>query len=191
MVDSVTSTTGFLSSIKSNQMTLVTGVFLMAVAHSFFNIALPVLLFPILKPFSERLTLGYLSAAIIATTVMAVGAMSLLLLVPLSNTAELADIATLFPQLNTISYHLGMALWSIGGLMFTTVLYHSRLIPRLMSVWGMIGYATLLLASVSELFVHNDTIEIISVIPGGLFEISLSLLLIIKGFNKTHGSQPV
>jgi hypothetical protein len=37
--------------------------------------------------------------------------------------------------------------------------------------------------SVSELFGHNDVIEIVSVIPGGLFEIALSIWLIIKGFD--------
>jgi hypothetical protein len=191
MVASVTESPNLLSNVQANKTTLVLGVFLMAIAHSFFNIALPVLLLPILKPFNERLAYGYLSAAIIATTVMAVGAMFLLLLVPLSASPNLNAIAVLIPETNTIAYHLGMALWSIGGLLFTTILYQSRLIPRPMSVWGMVGYGTLLLGSISELFAHNDTIEIISVTPGGLFEVSLSLLLIFKGFGKMHSSQPV
>jgi hypothetical protein len=41
----------------------------------------------------------------------------------------------------------------------------------------------LLLGSISEMFGHNDIIEIVSVIPGGLFEITLSVWLIVKGFN--------
>jgi hypothetical protein len=77
---------------------------------------------------------------------------------------------------------MGMALWSLGGLMFVLILYKSKLIPRLMSIWGLIGYIILLSGSISELFGHNEIIDIFSVIPGGIFEITLSLLLIIKGF---------
>ena len=80
---------------------------------------------------------------------------------------------------------MGMALWSIGGLMFVSVLYKSKLIPRLMSVWGIVGYIFLLSGSILELLEHNDIIEISSVIPGGLFEITLSIWLIIKGFNSS------
>lgn len=186
MVTSITDAPDFLNNIDANKTKLVLSVFLMAISHSFFNIALPVLLLPILKPLNERLAYGYLSAAIIATTVIAVGAMFFLLLIPMAATPELSPFANLITQINTIAYHLGMALWSIGGLMFVTILYRSHLIPRFMSIWGMVGYVTLLLGSISELFVHNDTIEIISVTPGGLFEIALSLLLIFKGFSKTH-----
>ncbi|MGR3662292.1 MAG: DUF4386 domain-containing protein [Paracoccaceae bacterium] len=184
MVTSVTDTPGFLNNIDANKTTLALGVFLMAVSHSFFNIALPVLLLPILKPLNERLAYGYLSAAIIATTIMAVGAMFFLLLIPMGATPELSPFASLIPKISTIAYHLGMALWSIGGLMFIAILYQSRLIPRFMSVWGIGGYVTLLVGSISELFAHNDTIEMISVAPGGLFEIALSLLLIFKGFRE-------
>jgi hypothetical protein len=55
-----------------------------------------------------------------------------------------------------------------------------------MPVWGIVGYAVLLAGSVLELLGHNVVIEIISVIPGGLFEITLSIWLIVKGFRKPH-----
>ena len=67
--------------------------------------------------------------------------------------------------------------------MFVSVLYTSKLIPRPMSVWGIIGYVFLLLGSIFEIFGHNDIVEIVSVIPGGLFEITLSIWLIVKGLN--------
>ena len=76
--------------------------------------------------------------------------------------------------------------------MFVSLLYTSKLVPRPMSVWGMIGYVVLLLGSISEMFGHNDIIEIVSVIPGGLFEITLSVWLIVKGFNiSAIGSEEV
>ncbi|MFT7452197.1 MAG: hypothetical protein ACI9VN_002928, partial [Patescibacteria group bacterium] len=79
--------------------------------------------------------------------------------------------------------HMGMALWSIGGLLFVSALYKSKLIPRGMSVWGIIGYIVLVSGSVLEIFEHRDIVEMVTVIPGGLFEITLSIWFIVKGFN--------
>jgi hypothetical protein len=77
---------------------------------------------------------------------------------------------------------MGMALWSIGGLLFVAALYQSKLIPRVMSAWGIIGYFFLVSGSMLEIYEHHDIIEIVSVIPGGLFEITLSVWFIVKSY---------
>jgi len=166
----------------------------MALIHSFVNIGLPVIVLPILKPYNWYLAYGYLSAAILATGILAVGTIFLLMLLPLSEEYAKASTA-LIPNIEVISillkkggyysYHMGMALWSVGGLMFVSLLYKSKLIPRLISVWGFIGYLFLLSGSVVLLLEHNSTVEVVSVIPGGLFEITLSIWLIVKGFNSS------
>lgn len=194
LIDSVTSGPDFLTHLQANTPTIVTGAMLMAVAHTFFNLMLPALMMPVLKPHSQSLAYGYLGTAIAATTILAIGALMLLLLVPLGHqyaiastelatTSHLETMGALLTVGGNFAYHMGMAVWAIGGLMFATVLYQSNLIPRLMSVWGLVGYLTLLIGSISEIFGHNDLIEIISVTPGGLFEICLALWLIFKGFN--------
>ena len=194
LIDTIINTPDYLSNVFANQIQIVIGVVLMALVHTFLNIGLPVIALPILKPHNKYLAYGYLSAAIAATVVLAVGTIFLLLLLPLSEkfvtlgTAANTHIETLGLLLKkggTLSYHMGMALWSIGGLMFVSVLYQSKLIPRLMSVWGIIGYIFLLSGSILELMEHNIIVEISSVIPGGLFEITLSIWLIIKGFNSS------
>ncbi|OQY43377.1 MAG: hypothetical protein B6242_14805 [Anaerolineaceae bacterium 4572_78] len=182
----------FLSNVHDNQSMIVFGVILMALVHTFLNIGMPVILLPILKRYNERLTYGYLSAAIASTVTLVVGALLLLLLIPLSDEFVKAGPAAapyfetmgiIFKKGSVFAYHLGMALWSIGGVMFVSVLYKSKLIPRPMSVWGIIGYIVLISGSVMELFAHNDIVEIASVVPGGLFEITLSIWLIAKGFS--------
>lgn len=194
IVDSIVAGPDFLTNVYDNQSLIVFGVSLMALVHSFVNIGLPVIMLPILKPFNGNLAYGFLSVAIAATTVLVGGTIFLLLLLPLSNeyvevgaTAApyLESIGALLIQGNYFSYHMGMALWAIGGLMFVAVLYQSKLIPRPMSVWGMIGYITLLLGSILLLSGPNDVVEIVSVAPGGLFEITLSIWLIVKGFNSS------
>ena len=192
LIDSIVSTQDFLSNVNVNQTQIVIGVVLMALVHTFLNIGMPVIMLPILKPYNKYLAYGYLSAAIVATLILAVGAIFLLLLIPLSDEYVKTDSVTipsieimgiLLKKASFFGYHMGMALWSLGGLMFVSVLYTSKLIPRPMSVWGIVGYVFLLLGSIFEIFGHNDIVEIVSVIPGGLFEVTLSIWLIVKGFN--------
>ncbi|MCB0070216.1 MAG: DUF4386 domain-containing protein [Caldilineaceae bacterium] len=194
IVDSIVTVPDFLTNVSNSRMLIVVGVSLMALVHSFVNIGLPVIMLPILKPFNDRLAYGLLSLAIAATTVLIVGTIFVLLLLPLSDAyinagsaavSSFETMGTLLVNGNSLSYHMGMALWAIGGLMFVSVLYISKLIPRPMSVWGMIGYATLLVGSILLLSGPNGAIEVASVAPGGLFEITLSIWLIVKGFNSS------
>lgn len=195
LIQSIVGEPDFLSAVYSNKSTIVTGAILMAVVHTFVNIGLPVIMMPILIPFNKRLAFGYLGSAIAATVVLVTGAIFLLLLIPLSDSFVAAanepapyfeTAGNLLKSGGTNSYHIGMTLWSLGGMMFCIVLFQSKLIPRVMSVWGMIGYVVLIAGSTSELYEHNNMVESLSIIPGGLFEITLSTWLIIRGFSHTH-----
>jgi hypothetical protein len=194
LIASVINAPDFLSNIYTNQDQIIIGVMLMALVHTCTNISLPLLMFPILKPHSQYLAYGYLSFAIAATVILVVGALFLLLLLPLSEayaksgfimTSNFEIMGALFKKAEFYSYHMEMALWSIGGLMFVSALYKSKLIPRAMSVWGIVGYITLISGSVMEICKHHDMVEIISIIPGGLFEITLSIWFIFKDINST------
>lgn len=194
LIQSIVTVPDFLSNVYSNQAQIIVGIILMALVHTFANIALPVLMLPVLKPNHKYLAYGYLSSAIAATLILVVGTLFLLLLLPLSEqyvkagstmTSNFETMGILLKKAGFFAYHMGMALWSIGGLMFVSALYKSKLIPRGMSVWGIIGYIVLLTGSVLEIYEHRDVVDIVSVIPGGLFEITLSIWLIVKGFNKS------
>ena len=195
IIESVISVPDFLANVYAHQMQIVIGVILIALVHTFTNIGLPVLMLPLLKHKYPYLAYGYLCFAIAATIILVVGTLFLLMLLPLSEAYAKAGFTmdsnfettgALLKKAGFYSYHMGMALWSVGGLMFVSALYKSKLIPQIMSIWGIVGYVTLLLGSVLEIYEHSDVIEIISVIPGGLFEITLSLWFIIKGFDSTN-----
>jgi len=192
LIESIITAPDFLSNIYANQTKIAFGVILMAIVHTFLNIGMPIIMLPILEPHNKRLAYGYLSAAIAATTILAVGTLFLLLLIPLSdeymNAGSTAapyfeTMGILFKQGSFYAYHMGMALWAIGGLLFVSVLYKSRLIPRPLSLLGIVGYIVLATGSILEIFGHNSVVEIASVIPGAIFEIGLSIWLIAKGFN--------
>jgi hypothetical protein len=69
----------------------------------------------------------------------------------------------------------------VAGLILCYAFYRSQLIPRLLAVWGLIGYAVLLSGSVLQILgFHLNSIQ---AIPGGLWEVFIGVWLIAKGFN--------
>ena len=190
VIQSIVSAPDILSNVYASQTLIVVSALLMGVVHTVTNIGLPVVLRPVLKPRNETLYFGYLSAAIVATVSLLVGVIFLLLLLPLSDaimrsgsavTGQAETIAILLREANYYSYNFGMAIWSLGGLMFCSILYQYKLIPRLMSVWGVAGYTVFLSGCILAIF--GLDFGLIHTAPGALFEVFLSLWLIVKGFN--------
>jgi len=187
LVDAAAQSPDFPGNIPTLANSIIAGGILIAIAHTVSNIAMPVIMWPILRHGSPRLAMAYLAMVIAATTILALGG-TMLLGLPASTGATpdaAANVsATLLINANTAAYHVGMALWSIAGLFFCVALVRANLLPRFLPVWGFAGYLLLLAGSVWELFGPNSTVQLISVIPGGLFEVSLSLWLIIFGFSR-------
>ncbi len=188
LIESLAGAPDMLATVYANKTLLVVGAILMAVIHTFTNIGLPVSLLRVLKPRNETLYFGYLSAAIVATIMLAVGVVALLLLLPLSDVSrgsvvrgQFETMAMLLRKANNVSYQIGMIVWSLGGLMFCSILYQSKLIPRTMSVWGVVGYIVFMSGCMLELF-GLDT-RLMHVVPGAVFEVGLSVWLIVKGFS--------
>src|SRR4028119_1811107 len=190
LIQSTVSAPDILSNVYASTTLIVVAAILMGVIHTFTNIGLPVVLRPILKPHNETLYFGYLSAAIVATVTLLVGVIFLLLLIPLSDTfmrsgsavtGQYETMAILLREANYYSYNIGMAIWSLGGLMFCSILYRYKLIPRLVSVWGVVGYIVFLSGCILAIF--GLDFGLIHTAPGALFEAFLSLWLIAKGFD--------
>src|SRR5919112_5026758 len=190
LIQSIVSAPDILSNVYASTTLIVVAAILMGVVHTVTNIGLPVLLRPVLKPRNETLYFGYLSAAIVATVSLLVGVIFLLLLIPLSDAimrsgsavaGQAETMAILLREANYYSYNIGMAIWSLGGLMFCSILYRYELIPRVMSVWGVVGYTVFLAGCILAIF--GLDFGFIHTAPGALFEVFLSLWLIVKGFN--------
>ena len=190
VIQSIVSAPDILSNVYASTTLIVVSALLMGVVHTVTNIGLPVVLRPVLKPRNETLYFGYLSTAIVATVTLLVGVIFLLLLLPLSDAymrsgsavaGQYETMAILLREANYYSYNFGMAIWSLGGLMFCSILYQYRLIPRLMSVWGVVGYTVFLSGCILAIF--GLDFGLIHTAPGALFEVFLSLWLIAKGFN--------
>jgi hypothetical protein len=67
-------------------------------------------------------------------------------------------------------------------------LYKSKLVPRFLSVWGLIGGAVILIGTSVDMFGLIDVNQgagMIVVLPLGLFELILPIWLFVKGFNSS------
>jgi hypothetical protein len=73
-----------------------------------------------------------------------------------------------------------------AGLILSYLLYTAQLVPRLLSKLGMFGYAVLLVGLPTALIGFADLNAgwgMSFLVPGGLFELILPLLLFAKGFS--------
>ena len=156
------------------------------------DVAHGVLMFPVLRPHNERIAVGYLGFRIVDAAFIAVMALFILVQIPLgseylnagaSDTSYLQALSTVFMQAQLYAYHFGMTALGVASLMLCYTLYRAKLVPRLVAVWGLVGYAILLCGSVLE--VLGFGLLEIHAIPGGLWELFIGVWLIAKGFNPT------
>ena len=158
------------------------------------NIGTAIVLFPVLKRVSEVLALGFFAARIVECVFIAVGILSLLALGTLRLEAAGADAGALLVAgkslvvLHNWTFLLGPGtVVGVGnGLILGYLMYKSRLVPRAMSVLGLIGGPALLVASAAILLgviEPGSTWQIIATVPEFFWELSLGLWLLVKGFN--------
>jgi hypothetical protein len=149
-----------------------------------------ILMFPVLKPHSERAAVGYLGARIIDATFIAVMALLILIQVPVgieylnagsSDTSYLQALSAVLTQANLYAYEFAMITVGVAGLILSFMFYRTQLVPRFLAIWGLIGYAILLLGSVLQVLGLN--LNSIHAIPGGLWELFIGVWLIAKGFS--------
>lgn len=161
----------FLIDETQNKPPLILGVILEIIC-GVAVVGIGVLMFPILKMFNKRLALGYVVFRVVECTIIIVGGIYLLSLLELMWKYEM----------------IIFVFTALGGLLFSYLLFQSKLIPRYLSGLGIIGYAMLLLGVVLDMFSIfniNDGAGMLIYLPGGLFELFLPIWLFIKGFNSS------
>ena len=188
LATSILSAPDSLDTIFSHQTTLAFAAFLMLLT-CVLELGKAVLFFPILENHGKRTALAYLAALIVEVVLVTIGALGFLMVISLAQQGVDTGAASLIGakalgsiaiQWNTMAYQIGEVSLCIGGVFLCLLLFRSRLIPRFLSVWGVIGYTIFLGGLIAEIF----GIHIVSMleIPGGLFEVTLAFWLLIKGF---------
>ena len=187
----------YLTTVFPNRATVTSGMLLWLI-NDIGIVFIGLLMFPILRTQSESMALGYVSMRIFEAILMIVGVIFAMMLIPLSqefikrgatDVASFQAIGSVLKQaenwfLNTMQ----LIFLGLGGIIFTSMLYKSKLVPRPISVVGFIGYALLLPAFLIALFGILDPTPggpgTFLAVPAAFFEIILMpIWLFSKGFN--------
>ncbi len=157
---------------------------------------IPVFAFPVLKKHNEALAIGYIVfRALEGVMLIAVAEVNKLSLIGVSEeylkgSADAAYSETIGASIQYATYWgdtsglLYVLVFVVGALMFYTVLYQSRLVPRWMAAWGLIAAVMMLIAVLLGPFVEFSlAMELIVILPIALQEMVMAVWLVAKGFN--------
>lgn len=156
---------------------------------------IPVALYPVLRPRHETLAIGYLSFRTIEATLIVVSLVGSLSLIDVSR--DHLDVggaagATFYGAVGGAvqafadrAFVTSVVVFALGALMLYWMLWRSRIVPRVLSAWGLIGAAILLVGVVLVLFeVLSESIAVQAIVnaPIALNELALAVWLLWKGF---------
>lgn len=152
-----------------------------------------VALYPILKRQNEGVALAFVSARVIETGIIAVGIISLLAVVGLrqdvtagTDPASLVTTGQALVSIQNLTFLIGQGLLpGINGIVLGYLFFRSGLVPRVLPAMGLIGGPLMISSVIGQLFGINEQVSVwsgIALVPIFLWELSLGLWLVFKGF---------
>ena len=147
-------------------------------------------LYPVLKRQNEGLALGFIGTRALEASTIFADVVCLLAIVTLRRAGVGAD-ALLTGKTLVVLYslfRLGQNLMpAVNDLLLGSLLYQSRLVPRILPLLGIIGAPLLIANTIVVMFgITTGPLYLltgIGVLPIALFEFSLGVWLTVKGFN--------
>jgi hypothetical protein len=180
----------YLTETSENEKQVIIGVcfyIIMAVAVA----SIAIVIYPILKKHNEALALGYVGARLAEGLLFIVNIITILTLLTLSQEFVKAGApdASYYQILGTLllatgdwAYMLGFGLaFTLSALILNYVLYQSKLVPRWLSVWGLVGAVLIFAYYLLQPFSIN-LVEILF-LPIAVQEMVFAVWLIVKGFS--------
>ncbi len=198
ILEPVVNAPDFLTQASVSEARVGVGV-LLEMVNNIAVVGTALVIYPVLKPFSERLALGYIAARTLESALFTIGTGLLLTLLFVSDefVAAGAPPASYFHTLGGMllaGHDLGNAsggaalaftVFSLGTLTLNYVLYRARLVPRWISAFGLFAGASILAArvmAISGLELSPATVIIMDA-PIFVEEMVVAVWLIVKGFD--------
>ena len=159
---------------------------------------IPVFLFPILKKHNEALALGYVGFRFLEAVLIIVIESFRLSLINVSqdyltkgggmDASYFQNIGSAIQAMSDWTFSLYVIVFALGALILYYVLYTSKLIPRIISAWGLIAAALMLIGTVIIMVgiftgISEAELNLIFAMPIAVQEMVLAAWLILKGFN--------
>ncbi len=158
------------------------------------GIGTAVTLYPVVKRQNEGAALGFVTSRLLEAAMIFTGVLSLLSLVTLrqggaagTNAAALVTVGASHVAVYNWTMLLGQTLMPcVNALLLGSLMYRSRLVPRIIPIVGLIGAPLLLAAVIAALFSgsigHVSAFQAIATFPVAAWEFSLGVWLVVKGF---------
>jgi hypothetical protein len=197
LMDPVIEAPDYLSTVFPHSATVTSGM-LCWLINDIGIVFIGLLMYPILKKQNESMALAYVSMRMCECLFMSIGIFFAMLLIPLSeefiraggtDVTSFHTIGSLLKQAEAWFVDIMQLLFlGLGGVIFTSLLYQTKLVPRFISVVGLIGYALLLPDAILALYgilapSHGGPGSVLA-IPVAVFEIVLMpIWLYAKGFS--------
>src|SRR3954468_1610491 len=168
--------TGLLTAGLLDFVTAVTGV------------GSAVALYPVVKRQNQAMALGLVMSRMLEAAVIMAGVVSLLAVVTVRQHVPGADpaISQALVAVRDETFLFGPGFMAVvNAVLLGTLLYKSRLVPRLIPVVGLIGAPLLLAANLMTLFGHNEqtsTVTMLATLPIAAWELSVGTWMLVKGF---------
>ena len=182
----------FLVTIAANETKVIQGL-LIELVWALAVLSIPVMIFPVLKKHDEGLALGFVGFRFIEAVSVIVHSIILLGLLALSQeyvTAG-APAGSIYLTLGGLllaardgAFLIGSGIiWSLSALVLNYALLQSKLVPRWLSGWGLVGGTLSLTVYLSQLF--GMALSDWLFFPIASQEMIFAVWLIVKGFNPT------
>jgi hypothetical protein len=159
-------------------------------------------MYPVLKPHGEALALGVVGFRVMEGTLQLVNAIGVAALLALSQefvkAGSPADSffqpagAAITMVKDWMSNGLYLFPWCTGAAIYYTVFYRTRLLPRWLSVWGLLGLLLMLIGALTAMFgliAAFSPAQMLLMLPIMLQEMALAAWLIIKGYSTTAAAR--
>jgi hypothetical protein len=162
------------------------------------NVGTAVVMFPILRRYSETLSLSYVASRTIEATIIGVGAISLLSVVTLRDDLAASigadgtslDIAgQTLVAIHDWTFLLGPGFCvGVNGILLGWLMYRTGLMPPRLALLGVIGGPLIFASAIAVLFgaYEQDGLHALFSVPEGAFEAAFAIYLIVKGFRPSR-----
>jgi hypothetical protein len=153
------------------------------------GIGTAIVLYPVLRNQNEGVALGFVGSRVLEASTIFIGVAFLLSVVTLRQTgagAGALPVSHALVSLYDRIFLLGQSfIPGVNALLLGSLLYRSRLVPRVLPLIGFVGATLLLAGDVAVLFgliEQHDPTTALAAIPIALWEFSLGIYLVVKGF---------
>jgi hypothetical protein len=182
----------YLINIAANETKIIQGV-LIELVWALAVLSIPVMIFPVLKKHDEGLALGFVGFRFLEAVSVLVHSIILIPLLSISQeyVAAGAPVDSIYLSLGSLllaaregAFLMGSGfVWSLSALILNYALVKGKLVPRWLSVWGLVGGVLSLTVYLSQIFSMPLTDWLF--LPIALQEMVFAVWLIVKGFNST------